>query len=193
MTAFDWRPVVAALKARHDAFLDERLRSSSFQAGLSDVEIAATERKYGFRFPPDLRALLQTALLSEIGFPDWRSGNEDDLRAWLRWPAEGMCFDVEYSNFWLPEWGPRPAGLPDAFRICHEQVARAPVLIPLLGHRYIPDEPHAPGNPVFSVYQTDIIYYGFDLLDYLTNEFQLGPRRPWPEQVQPIRFWQELL
>jgi hypothetical protein len=56
-------------------------------------------------------------------------------------------------------------------------------------HRMMPDEPREAGNPVFSVHQTDIIYYGFDLLDYLRNEFKLRDRDPWPEKVRPIRFW----
>jgi hypothetical protein len=53
----------------------------------------------------------------------------------------------------------------------------------------MPDEPHLPGNPVFSVHQTDIIYYGFDLADYLRHEFDFPGREPWPEQVRLIRFW----
>jgi hypothetical protein len=62
-------------------------------------------------------------------------------------------------------------------------------LIPIYGHRMMPDEPHLPGNPVFSVYQTDIIYYGYDLADYLRHEFHLPGREPWPERVRAIRFW----
>ena len=34
----------------------------------------------------------------------------------------------------------------------------------------MPDRPHLNGNPVLSVYQTDIVYYGFDLDDYLRHE-----------------------
>jgi hypothetical protein len=37
----------------------------------------------------------------------------------------------------------------------------------------MPAEPHLPGNPVFSVHQTDIIVYGLDLYEYLHNEFGL--------------------
>jgi hypothetical protein len=33
-----------------------------FDAGLTDAEVAVTEARFGFRFPPDLRAFLQTAL-----------------------------------------------------------------------------------------------------------------------------------
>jgi hypothetical protein len=42
----------------------------------------------------------------------------------------------------------------------------------------IPDDPHLEGNPVFSVHQADIIYYGHDLEDYLRHEFGLSGRKP---------------
>ena len=48
-----------------------------------------------------------------------------------------------------------------------------PKLIPIYSSRYIPESPKETGNPVFSVYQTDIIYYGFDLLSYFENEFKI--------------------
>jgi hypothetical protein len=68
-------------------------------------------------------------------------------------------------------------------------LAAAPKLIPIYHHRMMPDEPHLKGNPVFSVWQTDIIYYGFDLEDYLRHEFVLPGRKAWPETIRPIRFW----
>jgi len=60
-------------------------------------------------------------------------------------------------------------------------------------HRYIPARPHLSGNPVLSVYQTDIIYYGNDLTDYFRNEFQV----PLPEETtntpRLIEFWTEII
>jgi hypothetical protein len=100
-----------------------------------------------------------------------------------------VLFDIESNGFWLEEWGPRPALMGDALRRGEELLSAAPVLIPIYGHRMMPDEPHLSGNPVFSVVQTDIIYYGFDLADYLRHEFHLPGREPWPEKVRPIRFW----
>jgi hypothetical protein len=68
-------------------------------------------------------------------------------------------------------------------------IAEAPKLIPIYSHRFIPEEPSEAGNPIFSVYQMDIIYYGFDLDDYLRHEFDLPGRKEWPAQVRPIKFW----
>jgi hypothetical protein len=159
------------------------------EPGLTDAEVAATEKKFGFHFPPDLRALLQAGLPGGDGFPDWRSGDEAALRSWLAIPLEGILFDIEHNRFWLPEWGARPDRLEDAKRAASALIAAAPKLVPIYQHRMIPDEPREPGNPVFSVHQTDIIYYGFDLLDYFRHEFDLGAREPWPEKVRAIRFW----
>ena len=46
-----------------------------------------------------------------------------------------------------------------------------PRLVPVFGHRYLVVDPCEPGNPVFSIMQTDIIYYGTNLGEYLTYEF----------------------
>jgi hypothetical protein len=160
-----------------------------FDAGLSDSEVIAIEGRFGFRFPPDLREFLQTALPRGPRFPDWRSGAEDELRDWLDLPRQGVMFDLEHNGFWLEEWGPRPDSLTDALRIAGELIAAAPHLIPVYMHRMMPDEPHLAGNPVFSVHQTDIICYGADLADYLCREFGLPGCQPSQGQTRPIRFW----
>ena len=159
-----------------------------FDPGLTDAEVAAAESRFGFRFPPDLREFLQTALPRGPRFPDWRSGDEAVLRDWLGLPRQGILFDVE-QGVWLGEWGPRRSSLAEAMRVAGELVAAAPRLIPIYGHRMMPDVPLLPGNPVFSVHQTDIIYYGLDLADYLRHEFGLPGREPRPERARPIRFW----
>jgi hypothetical protein len=165
-----------------------------FEDGLTDEEIAGVEATYGFRFPPDLKALLQHALPMSTGFPNWRDGPEASLRERLAWPAEGLYFDVEHNVFWMEEWGSRPQDLSKALEIAAREVAKAPTLIPVYGHRYIAVEPHLAGNPVLSVYQTDIIYYGSDLAHYFENEF-LSPGRALPgyDAVRKIRFWSQIV
>ncbi len=160
-----------------------------FETGLSDAEVTATERRFGFRFPPDLRAFLQTALPTGPRFPDWRAGDEAAILYWLDSPLRGVLSDIEYNGFWLEEWGPRPDSVAEARRQGAEPASAAPRLIPIFGHRMMPDEPHLPGNPVFSVHQTEIIYYGADLADYFRHEFHLPGREPRPKSPRPIRFW----
>ncbi len=167
-----------------------------FERGLDDGELRAIEAKYGFAFPPDLAAFLAYALPVGKSWVNWRSADERTIVARLDWPYDGICFDVEQSGFWLEAWGERPPDLRDAFAIVKRAVERAPKLIPICGHRYLPDRPRDAGNPVFSVYQTDIIHYGADLEDYLENEFKYyfgrGDYRI-REPVRRIEFWSELV
>src|SRR5260221_1956159 len=135
-------------------------RGIDFVPGLTDAEVVRVERKFTFRFPPDLRAFLQTGVPRGEQFPDWRSGNQAKLRDWLDIPRQGMFFDIERNNFWLNEWGPRPESIQEALQFADRLLAAAPRLIPIYAHRMMPDDPLLDGNPVFSMHQTDIIYYG---------------------------------
>ena len=56
-----------------------RDRAVAFDTGLTDTEVEAAESRFGIRFPPDLRAFLQTALPRGESFPDWRTGDEAAL------------------------------------------------------------------------------------------------------------------
>jgi hypothetical protein len=165
----------------------------SLEPGLTDAEVNKVEQRYGFRFPPDLRSPLRFALPIDQRFPNWRAGPEAALRKQWDWPADGICFDIEHNEYWMETWGPRPSTLYEAFCIARAEVARAPVLIPVYGHRYLPSEPEIAGNPVYSVWQTDIIYYGYDLASYFHHEFH-APLPSWATTApRPIRFWAEIV
>jgi hypothetical protein len=180
------------------AYCYDRLSTAgvSFDAGLTPEEFSAIEREYGFRFPPDLRAFLGYALPISKNWIDWRRASRSEIMDRLAWPAEGMCFDVEKNSFWLESWGTKPAALPEACAIARAAVAAAPRLIPIYGHRYLPADPCMAGNPVFSVYQTDIIYYGANLFDYLNNEFGYYFGRSEyviNDHMRQIEFWSDLV
>ncbi|MGJ4915747.1 hypothetical protein ACQR10_25130 [Bradyrhizobium sp. HKCCYLRH2060] len=72
-------------------------------------------------------------------------------------------------------------------------VSRAPKLIPLIAHRYLPEQPRESGNPVFSIYGIDAIYYGANLNDYFEREFTSWGSKPWPAQIKHIPFWSDLV
>jgi len=193
----DWTRLVGELRNaeyfRGVVTTDTQPFRVAFDAGLTDIEVANIEERHGFRFPPDLRAFLQTALPCGDGFPDWRGGEATALVSWMDESKEGVLFDVEHSSFWLEDWGARPRSLARAKETAARMLTAAPRLIPIFAHRMIPAEPAQAGNPVLSVHQTDVICYGFDLEDYLRHEFKLSGRHPWPQQVRPIRFWSKLL
>src|SRR5437868_4631058 len=79
-----------------------------FEPGLSNKEASRIESTYGFPFPPDLRSFLQYGLPVSRGWINWREDAPEQIRARLNWPADGICFDIEHSNFWMENWGPRP-------------------------------------------------------------------------------------
>jgi hypothetical protein len=65
-----WTELIELLDSANVVFLD----------GLTDAEVARVEKTYDFRFPLDLRDFLQTALPTGFAFPNWRSGEESQIR-----------------------------------------------------------------------------------------------------------------
>ncbi|MGH7485218.1 MAG: SMI1/KNR4 family protein [bacterium] len=164
------------------------------QKGLGDAEIAAVETHYGFHFPPDLRSFLTAAVPHGERFPNWRNVGSEELRQTLAWPADSICFDIEHNDFWWPAWGARPANLRDAVELALARLSEAPRLVPVYAHRYLPSEPWEAGNPVFSVYQTDIILYGADLRAYLACEFGLVPHQEAiAGSLKRVPFWSDVV
>jgi hypothetical protein len=169
--------------------------SVKFATGLSARELAHAERTFGFEFPADLQEFLALGLPASNGWVNWRSDDEHVIGDLLGRPLRGICFDIEHNDFWVQDWGTRPAKLAEAFAVAARVVAAAPILIPIYSHRYIPATPTSAGNPVFSVHQTDVVYYGTDLLDYLQNEFQSAFGRIGSSACMGTRripFWSQL-
>jgi hypothetical protein len=174
-------------------------RGVTLGPGLTAAEIELVEGIHRFRFPADLRSFLSCAL--PIGpkypggptmFPDWRS--PESVQDQIQWPFEGIAFDIEHNAFWWEDWGPRPAALSDAIAVARAAVDLAPRLIPIVAHRYLPAEPLIAGNPVFSVYQTDVIFFGADLRRYFSCEFGRVPHAVAVHgELRRIRFWTDLV
>ncbi|XP_038881140.1 uncharacterized protein LOC120072739 [Benincasa hispida] len=142
------------------------------QPGLSVAEFARAEAEFGFVFPPDLRAVLSAGLPVGPGFPDWRSsGARQHLRATLDLPIAAISFQIAKNTFWSKSWGPRPLDPEKALRVARNALKRAPLLIPLFNHCYIPCNPSLAGNPIFSVDENRISFCGLDLSDFFEREF----------------------
>lgn len=165
----------------------------AIRPGLLTDELSRVESAFEFQFPEDLKCFLSQALPVSHGFPDWRDGDESALRMAVAWPFEGIAYDIEHNDFWLPAWPSKPDDLADAIEVARREVGRAPKLIPVCGHRYLPADPPTLGNPVFSVYQTDVIYYGRDLEAYFGCEFgTLGYDDAVSGEMRRIPFWSDL-
>lgn len=164
-----------------------------FAPGLSSEQIQLVEVGHGFCFPPDLRSFLERGLPVSKGFPDWRNPCSESIRDQLAWPVDGICFDIEHNGFWLPLWGARSETTEEAQERARQCMRGVPVLIPVFSHRYLPSSPPTFGNPVFSVYQTDCIYYGYDLPSYLRAEFGIVNPFPIPNDPRAIDFWDKIV
>ncbi|MEU4078749.1 hypothetical protein DEJ45_15470 [Streptomyces venezuelae] len=174
--------------------------------GLSDAEFDRIEEEFGFAFSDDHRAFLAAGL--PVGRPDphgrpsswpnWRGPDRDDLRWRLERPVDGVLFDVEHNSFWRREWGPRPAAPAEAVAAARAELATVPQMVPVYAHRYLPAGRGTHGHPVLSIQQTDVIYYGADLPDYVDREFNAAAAlRGWgdedgEEAEATVPFWRDL-
>lgn len=171
-----------------------------FEDWLSNDEIIKIEEKFDIKFPPDLQYFLQTNLPVSEKFYNWRKAiNSEEITeiiiSQLRWPLEWMQFDIENNNFWMENWGQKPENLEEQLAIAADKFKNYPKLIPIYSHRYIPMEPNIADNPIFSVYQMDIIFYGYNLADYLSNEFKFTLSDNFEHLIKPkhdIEFWSKL-
>ncbi len=167
--------------------------------GLTDSEFDSIESRYNFRFADDHRAFLAAGLPVDEpgesgwrGWPDWRHDDPDVLGALLAQPAEGVLFDVEHNGFWHPAWGDRPTDPIRRLEIARRGLGDAPQLVPVFGHRFLPGIAGQWGHPVLSIVQTDAIYYGLDLSDYLRHEF-LRQASDLDSAHATVPFWNYLL
>lgn len=154
--------------------------------GYSHAELAEAQGRYGLRFPPELIELLLERRPAR-GY-DW-SGDEEPIRRMLAYPLEMLLFDVE-NGFWWPDWDAWPRHADDRRAVVAAALVAAPRLIPLIGHRFIPESPHEAGNPVFSMHGFDTIYYGADLKEFFAKELGGIQGTGVPRHIP---FWSDLV
>lgn len=167
-----------------------------FDNGLTQDEFDELKIKFGVDFPPDLKLLLSRKMPISKYFPDWRKlldGSDSYLKESLTHPEEGIIFDIEYNNFWYPRWGTKPKELSEALKTAREELEAVPKLARVYSHRYIPVEPLEEGNPIFSISQTDIIYYGNNLENFFHTEFNKKEEEFDPKFIKRINFWSDLV
>ncbi len=198
---------------------------TKWQRGLEPHEIDTLELRWNMPFPEDYRRFLSILNAPDRGmysiywrddppydmheiedqpsYFDWRR-DETALTDALEWPLEGIMFDVENNSLWPDSWGERPRDA-EIRETVSRLVAAAPKLVPICGHRYLVGDPAKAGNPVLSVWQSDIIIYGSNLRNFLLMECSdlLGLDRDevknlcnvgiTTESIAAIPFWGELI
>lgn len=124
-------------------------------------------------------------------FPDW-TGRSEPIESALAWPVEGLISSIDHDESWLDSWGPRPRGRKQRGRLVRELVAAGPQLVPVFGHRYLAGPGDRVGNPVLSIYGSDVIVYAPGLRAYLPSELGLSPpldariRERWDGGADPV-------
>jgi hypothetical protein len=160
--------------------------------GLTEADVKRVEKKFGFSFGPDHRALLRTALPLGDTWLNWRHATPAKVRERLQAPVEGLVLEVLDNGFWSADWGRRPDDARAAERTAREQLAQVPVLVPLYGQRYLPAAPAPEGSAVFSVQRSEVQVYARDLLDYVDVEFgEAQPPNP-ASDLPHLSFWSDL-
>ncbi|KAM7510388.1 hypothetical protein LguiB_009263 [Lonicera macranthoides] len=145
------------------------------QPGLSDSEFARAEAEFGFAFPPDLKAILSAGLPIGPGFPDWRATGVSrlHLKSSFDLPIAAITFHISRNSLWSKAWGLRPSDQNKALNVARNALKKAPLLIPVFNHCYIPCSPCLAGNPIFFVDENRIFCCGFDLSDFFDREYSL--------------------
>ena len=162
------------------------------EPGYTAAELQEAQAKWHLRFPPDLVDFLRQRRPFCIGdgFFDWINSPGHEIRQLLSWPFNGVWFDVQYNGVWWPDWGKKPEASAKQLERLKEVFRSVPRLIPVFGRRYVPADPCEAGNPVLSVYQTDVVCYGQNLEDWLRIEFNDGEPPKGPP-IKEILFWSD--
>lgn len=181
------------MKKYNDIIFKLKNKGIVFDRGFSTEEIKEIEKRYKINFPMELMQFYSIGLPVSDGFYDWRNDDENNvsrIKEALAMPLQGLLFDLEYSNFWCDDFGEKPENIEEARDVLTEHYKRAPQMIPIYSHRYMPFLPNVTNIPIFSIMQSDIIYYGADLVSYLEIEFGF---RQHSELIQKnirfIDFW----
>jgi hypothetical protein len=159
--------------------------------GYSQSQLDAAQERYDLQFPPDLIELFLERRPTN-GY-DWHT-EDPRIREMLVWPFDLLLFDVE-QGFWWPDWGERPSSQEERREVLQGVLGGVSRLIPLYAHRFLPETPSLPGNPVFSMHGFDTVCYGADLADYFEREFDPMAFHgvPVAPSVRHIPFWSDIV
>ncbi|MGP4058825.1 hypothetical protein ACTWP6_29065 [Mycobacterium sp. 4D054] len=164
----------------------------TIERGMSDDELDRVEHEVGVEFADDHRAFLAAGLPTGGSWPNWRAEGRRSLTRRLQLPIVGVLFAVEWDRFWYDGWGRRPAQTKHALRTARYHLERAPMLVPICSHHYLPAGHGLSGHPVLSVVRTDVVIRGANLADYVSAEF--GTVEPDARQAAvTVEFWSTLL
>jgi len=166
-----------------------------FEVGLDASEIGAIESYYCIQFPDDLKEFFKCGLPVSEGFYNWRDFSEKNvnkIKSALMAPILNIRENIDDLE-WFKNWGAIPDNKEQKNSIIIQKLETAPILIPLFKHRYISSQ-FKKDNPIFSIYDLDIIYYGENLEQYFLVEFKYKKHSEITYQkIKRVTFWSDLL
>lgn len=142
--------------------------------GCSEEQLERFMSYTNMTLPPDLRWLAMNTYDPGGHFFDWII-RPDRVSEAVDWVMQGIETDLENNSIWFDRWGERPPEAETRKEVFRADFETWPKIVPIWGHRFAQIEPCEPGQPVYSVMQSDIIYYGADLPRWLRKEFLPSP------------------
>lgn len=157
---------------------------------LWDKEITDIEEKLHISFPIEYRNLLSRFIPVWRSFIDRTDRRNSEIYTRLDWLFEGILFDVENNSFRYDKWWEEPEKIAEKNRKAKQMLKSVPYLIPIYWNRYISQ---IDWGPIFSVVQTDIIYYWSNLENYIENEFWNKESFDYSEIKVYVPFWTDIV
>lgn len=162
--------------------------------GLTLDEVHNIEKLYHIRFPKKLREFLMETLPTSKGFYNWRNYKKDNIQCINQVMQKPLLdiYEMAREVYWCDDWGEEPGDIMEIEQEVRRRLKKAPKLIPIYGHRYIPMISEE-NPPIISVHGIDIIYYGEDLEDYFNIEF--GKKKQEEIEflkIKAIPFWSDI-
>lgn len=175
-----------------DSFELMQCSGIKLSAGLSAQEFEKIWNVYGICFPVSLKRLFSQGVPIGNNFYNWHDFSNENIQkikmAIIR--PKLYIFNHIDELEWLDS---RSFSNATAKREESKmQLDKAPMLIPLYGHRYLPMI-DALDPPVISVHGFDIVYYGKNINDWIRNEFLYkNNSASFSGEMQFVPFWSEI-
>lgn len=166
-----------------------------FEKGLTADEVLQIEKNYDIIFPMSLREFLMTALPVSKEFYNWRNKdkeNIENIKNMLNQPIQ-YIYDMPKEIYWCEDWGEEPENEEDFKDEVKKRLKKAPKLIPIYSHRYMPMIDNE-NPPIISIHGSDVIYYGEDLQDFFKVEFGEKDQNTIKfENINTVPFWTDIM
>lgn len=158
--------------------------------GMTKDEIEEAEKIYKIKFPLEYKNFLKEFVFEECNWSDFSSKNIEHIKELINWPIEGIIFDIKNNGFWMEKLGAKSRNIEERINVFLNKINEFPKLIPIINHDYIVCANDVQ-NPIISVYQSDFIISGDNLVDYL-HQLISNDNKSKSNMIN-IPFWSDII